>query len=438
MLAIMLFVSSCSSNDEPIVPEPPETPVDYSITLSKSALHFTSKANRPDTIEVTTAGNWGVAEDLDWISVTIEDNKLIVTAEPSRKLDNREGTITVSSDEDPAQTATIQVAQDHGTPTLYRDYFTDRIPIEHLSPNGRYVAGEFAEVGIVVDLYQIGNAEYQPTFYGMEDESLRSDGSFMLRGVDNSGKPFAKGVTADGSTTVRFQKTDGLYRPYLVKNGTSTELPFPSTYLTEEVYQGVYVDLISADGKYILGRINADGSTWVACKWTLNGAEYEFSVVAEDQTVYDPDAFKFEQWAEPNDVTGLSVMGTHSCGAVRIPGNFFLGTPNQYIPYWYNMSTNTYELVSTETNARASYITDDGLLFCATPYDFPFGGDRTPFVYSYPDGGTTQTFSEWVRATYGLEVPNQGIVTAVAADYSVLAWFTNEGGFVNHVIIVEP
>ncbi|MDR0371105.1 MAG: BACON domain-containing protein [Prevotellaceae bacterium] len=408
--------------------------------MSKNALHFTSKAENPETIIVKTEGEWDFMADLDWLTAEKQENDLIVTAQPSRLLTDREGVITITSKDDPTKMAQLQVTQDHGTPKIY-DYFVEgSIPIEHLSPNGRYVAGEWDVNGVVIDLYQIGNAEYKPAIYGMENTDLRSDNSFMLRGVDDSGKPFAKGVTADGSTTVKFERNEnGLYAPYVVRNGASTPLDFPETYMTGELYQGVYVDLISADGQYILGRINADGSTWIACKWTLNGTSYNFSEIASDLIEYNPDNGRFAKFPEPADINGLSVMGHYSCGVMRVPqgGTIFNPIPAKYTPYFYNMSDETITVLEGEEDARASFVTDDGTLFCATPYNFPFGGDRTAFVYK---NGTKQAFSEWVEATYGLDVEDNGVVTAVAKDYGVVVWFTFEPGtgYVNHFIIVEP
>ncbi|MDR1347734.1 MAG: BACON domain-containing protein [Prevotellaceae bacterium] len=429
---IVTFSVSCGDDD-------PAPVVDTTIKLSESTLHFTSKAESPQTIEVTSAIEWDVAEELDWITVEKQGGNLIVTAQPSRSLDNREGVITVAESANPANKAEISVTQDHGTPVQY-DRIVYGIPIEHLSPNGRYAAGEYDITGVVIDLYQIADENYVPaTYTGATTPSLISDGSFLLRGVDDTGTPFARGVTADGSTTVKHESNaENIYAPYLVKNGISTPLDFPSSYVTEEQYKGVYVDLISADGKYILGRINADGATWIACKWTLEGNSYVFSEIAPDKVTYNEDYFRFDQYPCPQNVTGLSVMGEYSSGVIRTPqfGTIFNPIPATYIPYSYKMSDGTLTLVDDETDANACYVTDDGTLFYSSPYEFPFGGDRTPHVYK---NGAKLAFSEWVNSTYGLTVEDKGIVAAVAKDYSVVIWFTFEPtGWANHFIIVEP
>jgi hypothetical protein len=370
-----------------------------------------------------------------------QNGNLIVTAQPSRSLANRDGVITVVSSADPTKTAEIQVTQDHGTPKRY-DFLLGGIPIEHLSPNGRYAAGEWDLTGVVFDLYQIADDEYQPAVYGeggTPRPDLVSDYSFSLRGVDDNGNPFAIGVTADGTTTIRYHSTQGVYTSYVVKNGVSTPLDAPSTYVTGSNYQGVLADLISADGKYILGRINADGSTWIACKWTLNGTNYEFSEIAPNSVEYIQEPFpKFNKFPEPANINGLSVLGEYSCGVIRVAqgGTIFAPIPAKFMPYLYKMSDGSITVLENETDSRASFVTDDGTLFCATPYNFPFGGDRTSYVYA---NGTKQSFSEWVNATYGLTVEDKGVVTAVAKDYSVVIWFTNETmGYVNHFIVVEP
>jgi hypothetical protein len=432
---IATFSASCSDDD------PTPEPVDTTITLSESTLHFTSKAENPQTIEVTSAVEWNVTAELDWITVEKQGRNLVVTAQPSRSLANREGVITVAESANPENKAEIAVAQDHGTPVIH-DYIAGGMPIEHLSPNGRYATGELDVDGVVLDLYRIADANYQPTTYTWETSpNLTSDNSFALRGVDDTGTPFALGVTADGSTTVKFEKAGfgSPYIPYLVRNGNATPLEYPSTYVTETSYQGVLADLISADGKYILGRINSDGATWLACKWTLEGTGYVFSDIAPDRINYNENYFRFDEYPCPQNVTGLSVMGEYSSGAIRTPqlGSIFSPIPATYRPYMYKMSDGTLTVLEDETDANASYVTDDGTLFYSSPYNYPFGGDRTPYVYK---DGAKLTFSEWVNATYGLTVEDKGIVSAVAKDYSVVIWYTNEPGigWLNHFIVVEP
>jgi hypothetical protein len=432
---IVLSALSCK-DDEPV----PVEPIDYTIGLSNATVHFTSKAESPATITIQSEADWTVDEEIEWISVEKLENALVITAQPSRSLTDRDGVITVTSTAEPSKTAGIQVTQDHGTPKRY-DWFLGGIPIEHLSPNGRYAAGEYGESGVVFDLYRIAEEDYQPALYGIGNTDLLSDGSFSLRGVDDSGKPFAKGVTADGTTTVKFQAASRFYTSYLVKNGVSTPLDAPSTYITGSDYKGVYADIVSADGKYILGRINADGGTWISCKWTFDGTNYVFSEIAPDQVDYTPANWKFNQWPEPANINGLSVLGEYSCGAIRVAqgGTIFNPVPAKYMPYAYNMSDESLTVLTEETNARATFVTDDGTLFYATPYNFPFGGERTPYVHK---NGEKITLSQWVRDTYGLEVEasdEQGIVAAVAKDYSAIIWYSNSAmGFVNHIIVVEP
>jgi YD repeat-containing protein len=431
--AIVTLSVSCSNDD------PAPAPVDNTIALSDSTLHFTSKAESPKTIEVKSAVEWNVVEELDWLTVEKQGDNIIITAQPSRSLNDREGFITVVDNADPANTVIISVTQDHGTPKQY-DYIAAGIPIEHLSPNGRYAAGEYDENGVVIDLYQIADDSYQPATYTVTgNPELTSEGSFVLRGVADDGTPFARGVTADGTTTVKYEKNaENMYAPYLVKNGVDTPLDFPSEYMTGSDYRGVYADLISADGKYILGRIDANGGTWIACKWTLEGTNYVFSEIAPDSVKYNPDNYRFSKFPEPANINGLSVMGEYSCGAVRVPqsGTIFAPILAKYTPYMYKMSDETMTVLDEEVDSRASFVTDNGTLFCATPYLPSPGGDRTPYVY---ENETNSSFSEWVNSIYGLMVENKGVVTAVAKDYSVVAWFTYEmTGYVNHFIIVEP
>ncbi|MDR1544826.1 MAG: hypothetical protein LBS50_10585 [Prevotellaceae bacterium] len=319
------------------------------------------------------------------------------------------------------------------------------IPFEHLSENGRYVAGEYDKFGLVFDLTQIENEDYAGIVFDetYDNGKLITDNSFALRGITNSGEPFARGVTADGTATVKItNRTAGrtFYTPYVVKNGVETQLDFPeSRPFDAEMYKGVIPDLISADGKYILGRISEAGPIWTACKWEFNGSKYIFGEIGGDLIDYKPETYAFLKYPAINPATGLSAYGKYSCGEITVPGTQGDlnpdGAPAKYIPYFYNLQKNTLQTISDEADARGTYVTDDGVFFYATP--FYTNGEKTPYVFM---NNVKKSFYDWVKEIYGLDIPaaKKGFVSAVSKDYKVVVWVTKgAGGFTNNFIIVK-
>jgi hypothetical protein len=415
------------------------------VAVSETTLHFTSKAPETLIVEVTNAIEWDVSDKPEWINVEKSGNNLTVTAERTKNRTGRNGVITINGNS--AGTATIQVEQDAATVNLYTRNFLS-IPIEHLSYNGRYAAGEYDQKGIVLDLYNLSDDNYPGVIYEFVDHpELQSSGSFSLRGISNNGVPFARGVTPDGVITTKYVATpfpNNFSTPYLLTNGSESELPFPATYRTGTSYMGVMPDMISPDGKYIIGRINSNGSAWVAAKWTRNGSgTYDFAEIGtEEDNNWDGD--KWLQWLEANTITGLSASGKYLSGVLRVAqgGTIFSPVPARYIPFVYNPETDALTKVrlsdigiTEEAGAIAPHVTDNGTLFVSTPYAFLFDGDRTPYVF---ENGQSKTFASWVQEKYGVQIENNGFVSAVSADESVLIWVTYEPtGFVNHFIVIE-
>jgi hypothetical protein len=342
-----------------------------------------------------------------------------------------------------------------GTPGYYsksiavqNTFGATSIPFEHLSENGRYAAGEYDVFGVVFDLTKIEDENYFGVIFDetYNNGKLIIDNSFALRGVTNTGIPFARGVTADGSATLKFKSAINpaterpFYTPYVVKNGVETQLDFPKTHsFDDEMYMGSMPDLISADGKYILGRIWETGSIWTACKWEFDGSKYVFGEIGKDLIDYKPETYAFLKYPSINTATGLSTYGKYSCGTVKVAGTQGDlnpdGTPAKYTPYFCNMQTNALQIINEEEDATDTYVTDDGVFFYATPF-FTYG-EKTPYVFM---NNVKKSFYNWVKEIYGLDIPaaKKGFVSAVSKDYKVVVWITKStDGFTNNFIIVK-
>jgi hypothetical protein len=472
------FTVSASANTSGVAPAPATinvtapntTAIVINVTqgagleVSASSLTFPSKAVDSQTIVVSNASGYEVSDKPDWITIETNGSTLTVTAERYKVREPRTGAITI--DAHSAGIVTVQVTQEAARAYYYtRPY--GNIPIEHLSYNGRYAAGEYDITGVVVDLYNLADENYSGTTYSYEThpELTTGSNSLMLRGIADDGTPFARSVTADGRTTTKVVTSSPTFTPsyrppfstpYLVENGVESELPFPAEYRTgEESYQGILPDMISYDGKYIIGRINSNGSTWIAARWKRNSSNvYEFAEIGspEEDNIYNADTYAWTQWTEANNITGLSASGKYLSGETREPavsGGWGFPPPPPLvpahdIPFRYNLETDTKTAINLsevglENSAKATHVTDDGTLFIAAPYSTVI---RTPYVYEPGETGTT--FAAWVLANYGQEIGDQivqeegGFVTAVSADKSVVIWVSYDTvGWQNHFIVVE-
>ena len=428
IVASMLLLAGCSKEEQ--IPEKGKA-----LTLSDTVLHFTSKASESRKITVNSASKWSVVVDVDWISTEKQADTLYINASPHRSLQNRETSIKIVDVTDPQNKMEVRIRQDHGTAKYYRMDFGG-IPIERLSHNKRWAAGEWETYGIVYDLHHIADPSYLGTLYNLvSNPELIVDQVFSLRGVSDYGDPYAKGVTPDGRVTVYSSGFTELVSSVIV-NGVSYPLPFPDTWRThEDEYHGAIPDLISSDGKYILGRIIGYGDLWVACKWTLTNGSYVFSEIAPAEIVEQenwPPYIDIVRYPRAQNINGLSPDGKYSCGVIRGPAASY-GQPRFNMPYIYNMETGDLVKLEDENNAISTYVTDDATLFYATPNAFPIQSDRTPYVYK---NGVKQTFAEWVKSKYDIDIENKGIVKAVSNDGDVVVWIKGDNS--THFIIVTP
>ncbi|MDR0828644.1 MAG: hypothetical protein LBN95_00835 [Prevotellaceae bacterium] len=411
------------------------------IEVTPTTLSFSAVNDVTENVEVKNVENWDFTNDLDWLNVTREGNILMIFAVENLTSDVKEGIITVFSTTDHSNKAEIHITQQAAEVTDWNegearyfeksllvpgDYGFTYIPITAISENGLYVAGNYADSGVLFDIREIANADYVNPWYNVQtNPELDMDGSLSIKGIANDGTPFKNGVTADGNTTLKYVMLPGaITAPYVVQNGIQSPLPFPDTYTIDDLYYGAYTDYISADGKYILGRLRISGTQWQACKWELNGSDYLFSIIGENliETAPTPYGDIYTKYLKPYF---LSIDGNYSCGQL---------TTGQSLnsPYLYNMKTDALEILTDETDAAATCVSDDGILFCGIPN---YGPEKVPFVY---ENGVKSTFADWVMENYGLEIANRGFVTAISKDKKVIVWVTDEiEGFKNHFIVVK-
>jgi len=423
------------------------------------ALYFGSKGGERFIVDIENTTEWTATTETEWIhAVKQADNTLLVTVDPSRSLFNRAGTVTVVA-ANPAQgTASFEVNQEHGTAKLYIRQLLGGINARQLSPNGRYAMGTKGSTAIVVEIDKLSDENY----FGTE---VAIDGA---QSIDNNGVPHNWGCNADGTIYTDYamippvdngvdqEYWPSLYVPYIMRNNRRIDLSTPSTYSTMNIdiggympmhpYKGCLPDLMSADGKYILGRIQITGMMWAAAKWERVGEtnDYTFTDMGGDggnsgalgsglniwqdalwqdtnneaggQTFLVIEPVKF---LCPQNKTGLSPYGNYACGHY---GSSLSGGGQ---PWRYNMETDNLEMFSG-SNDIALYVTDDGTLF------------TTSSVYE-PGSSSPISFNSWISKMYGSTVANQtmGSIGTVSSDYGVMTAFA-VGDTYSYFIVVEP
>jgi hypothetical protein len=401
---------------------------------------------------VRNAPAWVVAEKQP-------DNTLRVTAIPSRSLTDRAATLTVVA-ANPAQgEASFVVTQAHGTPVVISRMLAGGIAVRHVSENGRWAAGQRTAAVVVVDIHKLLD---DPDYTG---ELLPAMGGVLS--VDNNGKPYLYGCSADGSIYTDVETKPAVDKgpgkeffpshatPYIMRNGRPIDLNYPSTYVTSNIppprgrmwhgYMGCYPDKMSADGKYIYGRLrNLDYNIgWFACKWTRRGTsnEYDFRVLGQDNDADytstlnywdfeahenpegDPFVIVPGMFLCPQNISGLSMYGKYACGhyssAFASGGTLFR----------YDMETD--ELEQLNYSGIALHITDDGTLFDSAGRVHELGA-AAPI-----------TMRDWLTKIYGENIASEGGpsgIGSVSAGYTTTILYNPDISqpTASHIITVEP
>jgi hypothetical protein len=240
--------------------------------------------------------------------------------------------------------------------------------------------------------------------------------------------------------------------PYIIRNSRKIALAYPETtpldnieesgYITRHMYMGCIPDKVSADGKYIYGRLMNSNNMWFAAKWTRVGDsnEYTFKELGQyedgDMNVWekvfteqDGKTYLIIQpiaFLRPQNVTGLSQNGRYACG---FHGNSLTGGGQLFR---YDMEAEQLQMLSAE--GTAMHITDDGTLF-----------DDIGNVHLL-DSNTPIRVKEWITRTYGAGIAEE-VVTAspyllvnyVSTDYTTAILYSiDQYETKSYIITVEP
>jgi hypothetical protein len=457
-LVLAVAFTACDKNNKEVDPEEQEETLP--IATDKISVEFKSNAIDQHVLSVENTTDWDVLNDAPWVYTEKRaDNTLLIKAEPSRSPFNRSATVTIVAGNQEQGTTSVVVTQSHGTPKRYVRQLHGAVAVRHVSENGRWAAGQNGTVSIIVDVTKLTDETYVGTIVDAPDGT---------HSIDNNGKVHADGCTADGSIYTGYDVSSpsevagtgewfpAQYIPYIVRNNNKIPLAYPTTYATSEVtderyappvhvYKGCTPDRMSADGKYIYGRLHITGTMWAAAKWTRVGTSSNYTFKEIGQTA-DGDLNQWEKVVTPfedgsgratitvdpvsflcpQNVSGLSPYGKYACGHYGNSGQ------NGGQLFRYNMEAEELELL--DADGIATYITDEGDLFASNGHVYRIG--REPV-----------TIQQWVRETYGDDaasaVDPEGrtpfpAVGGISADKSTCVLFEGSTRGTSYIITVEP
>jgi hypothetical protein len=439
LLTVAIAFAACSKNNETPDPEPDPDPQETAlIEISESACSFTSSAVGIYSISVKGTDKWDVRNEAAWVIAEKQpDNTLRVTTIPSRLPHDRTATVTIVAANEAQGEASFTVKQDPGTSFVRIRILPGGIALRYCSENGLWATGQKGTAVRVVNIEEIlKDKNYSGTVVTMDNG---------VHSIDNNGKPYSGGCSADGTIYSEYAMQRAVddggpewwpahYTPYIMRNNRRIDLSYPSTYTTSNIvedgyaprhyYQGCIPDKMSADGKYIYGRLMNVNNGWFACKWTRVGAtnDYTFKELGlqsdGDLNVWEKKIVEHEgemfmtvepvSFLCPQNSSGLSLNGKYACGHYGES----LGGGGQL--FRYDMDADRLELLPG-TNGIALYITDDGTLF-----------DSNNRVWKL--GSTTSiTLREWLTEIYGETAAGQVypgyVMGSVSADYSTTVLF---------------
>jgi hypothetical protein len=461
LTALALTLSACNKNNE-TPPEPdPDEPQELPITVDvTTALRFGSKAIETFSVSVGGTTAWEVQNEASWVVAEKQpDNTLRLTATPSRSPFDRSATLTVAATNTAQGTASFVVTQAHGTPQAITRMLVNGIAVRHVSENGRWAAGQRGEQVVVADIDLLLSDEN----YAGVIVATPSPGG--VHSIDNNGKPYVYGCSADGSIytddeqqPARDDAATGEWYPshhvpYIMRNNRRIDLNYPSAYetaaftspagVTSHAYMGCIADKMSADGKYIYGRLMNVNMGWFAAKWTRIGTtnDYEFRLLGQEGDPPLKSSLNVWNWVpsegnpsyyvlEPQtflcaqNISGLSMYGKYACGHY---GGTLSGGGQLFR---YDMENEKLELLEG-ANGLAVHVTDDGSLFDSSNR-VHVKGNSTPI-----------SLVDWLTQLYGEDVASGGGgrgIGGVSAGYTTTILYNPDISqpTASHIITVVP
>ena len=404
------------------------------INLSVNEYTFDHTGNEILMVKVTTnAGEWE-AETADSF-ITIErhgKDSIEVTAKPNDSNNSLHGQIVFRAGNVENELRIEQM------PAMFKGTFMD-LPVTcigTLSRNGRYYAyvntilqsdGTYDDIVVIMDFETGETSSFDPPVCdggeGIYDSAaaISDDGRSMIlehRGnslsqliVDGEKvklgcrtgyySPYIANFSADGSVVVGSCKREGDPNrseiPCKWVNGEHIILEMPETdALGIELYNGVYLRGCSDDGSVIFGS-----------EWSTFGLVYY-----KDDVMYNIGIDNCELDTD-GSIESLIYMKA-SRNNISPDGKYITTTYRKggiVYPVLINTVTNTFKYMESAPDCGGCAVTDEGLVFCATPATLASSGTVIDF-----NTGDIMTVEEWFLSEKGIILSNSRWVDQISTD----------------------
>lgn len=460
-----LLLSGC--NDQTDAPQGPY------LKPSLGSLTFLGDDAQPQILEVAASSDWEATPSATWIKLDVTATTIVVSVNANETDMERNGKITIVSDELTKEVAVCQFPKDSEFAIYRRPKVAQALVI---SPNGKYAGGYLMDIDssdaytyrpVIIDLETDERYEFGPypasLFKIQKSECINDNGQLILKDTDGAilfdledmdytlvgspagfqGRPGVAFTSSDGSIWVGYTMKAGSYYPLVWKDGVAQELEWPATDFREnawdpELTTGLMARGCSADGRIIYG------STWTNTDygmvyWDETGkirwvGEEDTSGVGRVVTPVKMLDFR-DQWYDKNLVNGMrSISSQHhiSPNGKYITGDYCEEALSEnkreivetFYPAFFNTETKKLTIFRDQVGNMAMCASDDGVGFIGHGRLGITSGVAVD-IENETLLGTTQ---EWVKENYGITVPIGYIEYVCAGNKSLLGMMAVPGG----------
>jgi len=421
----MVLLASACEDDNAIDPAPDPFATDGMFEAhveNDRQIVFDSQAKASYDVIVGSNQPWKVTKNADWIEILlVDESRFTVTARKNRSIENRNGTIIVSSGN---ETQTFDILQTKGKVRVYTvngdsPHGVSGIPGKAVSLNGRYVIGSYSGGTWVCDLDSVDPGDAVTMNLDISTLRFFPPVSLPYSAVSNHGELASDGITPDGRIRPGFRTASSYSTPYVIRDGWMIELDHPREIQMGTLlpHQGYYTKAISADGSYIVGKHVSYRGGLAECGWKFNEftGKYEY--------IFYPEEIKLgqDEWIvnSPNPEY-VSPMGKYVAGRYYPwGGNDEDGWNGSNFPYYRDLSTGKIHILKQYSGYGAVFITDEGLLGLATQLG-------ATSIVDIKDPDTRRPLKEWIEEYYRIDPDEYGIVNGLMyymiPEKSTLTW----------------
>lgn len=428
---------------------PVETIEEHYLRVNYSALTFFTSGNASVTIAVDAFPQKWEAESLDaWLEIVEKtENSITIAAKDYDGIDNREGSITISTEDSQHTIKVHQLGKGVSLPMKYR--IIEESFSAAISPNGKYVGGFYtlsdaqdnrSYCPFIIDV-QTDNrtvlGPYPKAVYHLMDAMAMNDQGILYIDEGNNGGVAC--FTVDGDAYMS-KAAPGFDRPTVI-SGTSLDgrvmigwgagSPEGHTYGPVKIEDGVYYALPLPEKNFrnekfsagVLGRgVSANGEILYGATWENDDSgmvywdkEGKVHYVGMDVRV-EREVEMIDGLGEPYNYTLVNgIIATGGAGCASPSGEWLAGVFRtedvndkksdfifSYCPAFFNTKTQKTTLFEDYKGYGACVVTDDGLGFTS-----PVGGvgGSGPIFDIVNQTVVYNNFPEYIKDKFGITLP---------------------------------